>query len=175
MRGQESGSPFAGETRDRLSSDVGSAGRPSGQAGDPSEQLFLPWDLRRLGVQVLHSSSIYRAVPVPGVPWVVGLHDMIPLQFPEQYMRSGLLYRLMYVAARRADLILTVSERARRDIVARLHVADDSVVVAPGAADSHFRPIPTDEDFLSQLGIRQPYILYVGGLSERDPRKGVSD
>jgi glycosyltransferase involved in cell wall biosynthesis len=141
----------------------------------PAEQLLLPRDLRRLQATVLHSSSIYRAAPVPGLPWVVGLHDVIPLQFPEQYMRTGLLYRLMYAAARRADLILTVSERARQDIVARLGVAADSVVVDPGAAEAHFHPTPVDQDLLAGLGIRQPYVLYVGGMAERDPRKGVSE
>jgi glycosyltransferase involved in cell wall biosynthesis len=141
----------------------------------PAEQALLPWDLRRLRPQVLHASSIYRAVPAPGVPWVVGLHDVIPLQFPHQYMRTGVLYRLMYAAVRQADLILTVSERARRDIVARLRVAADSVVVVPGAADPRFQPTPVDEDFLAQLGVRQPYVVYVGGLAEHDPRKGVSE
>jgi glycosyltransferase involved in cell wall biosynthesis len=141
----------------------------------PGEQLLLPWDLRRLRASLLHSSSIYRAVPAPGVPWVVNLHDVIPLQFPQEYMRTGLLYRLMYAAARRADLILTVSERARRDIVTQLRVPADSVVVVPGAADARFQPTPVDEDFLAQLGIRQPYVLYVGGLAEHDPRKGVSE
>jgi glycosyltransferase involved in cell wall biosynthesis len=145
------------------------------QLAIPSEQAFLPWDLRRLRATVLHCSSIYRAVPAPGVPWVVSLHDVIPLQFPREYMRTGLMYRLMYSAARRADLILTVSERARRDIVGHLGVAADSVLVVPGAADPRFQPTPVDQNFLAQLGVRQPYVLYVGGLAEHDPRKGVSE
>lgn len=139
------------------------------------EQPLLRWDLRRTRAHVLHSSSIYRAVPAPGLPSVVALHDVIPLLFSEDYMRSGLLYRLMYAAARRADLLLTVSERARRDIVAHLDVPSESVVVVPGAAHPRFRPVPTDPDQLAGLGVTQPYVLYVGGLAEPDPRKGVDE
>ena len=47
----------------------------------PSEQLLLPRDLRRSRAQVLHATSIFRAVPAPRIPWVVPLHDVIPLQF----------------------------------------------------------------------------------------------
>lgn len=140
----------------------------------PAEQLLLPRDLRRVKAQVLHSSSIYRAVVAPGLPWVVALHDVIPLLFRSEYMRTGILYRLMYAAARRASLILTVSHQARADIVARLEVAPESVVVVPGAAHPRFRPIPPEESLLAELGIEAPYVLYVGGLAERDPRKGVA-
>jgi glycosyltransferase involved in cell wall biosynthesis len=139
------------------------------------EQPLLRWDLRRTRAQVLHSSSIYRAVPAPGLPSVVALHDVIPLLFSDDYMRSGLLYRLMYAAARRADLLLTVSERARRDIVAHLDVPSESVVVIPGAAHPRFRPTRRNPDLLARLGVTTPYVLYVGGLSERDPRKGVEE
>jgi glycosyltransferase involved in cell wall biosynthesis len=177
LRSGRSGSPFAGRVSVDRSPRTVLLKRPSlpDRLAIPGEQALLPWDLRRVGARLLHSSSIYRAVPAPGVPWVVGLHDVIPLQFPEEYMRSGLLYRLMYGAARRADLILTVSEQARRDIVALMRVAADSVVVIPGAADPRFVPTPPDPDFLAQLGIRPPYVLYVGGLAEHDPRKGVSE
>lgn len=176
MRSGTAGSPFAAGTPGERSR-TWLLRRPNmpERLAIPAEQALLPWDLRRLRATVLHSSSIYRAVPVPGIPWVVNLHDVIPLQFREDYMRTGLLYRLMYAAARRADLILTVSERARRDIVTHLRVAADAVLVVPGAADARFRPTPVDEDFLNQLGIRRPYILYVGGLAEPDPRKGVSE
>lgn len=139
------------------------------------EQAMLPRDLRPLRARVLHSSSIYRAVPAPGLPSVVALHDVIPLLFSEDYMRSGMLYRLMYAAARRADLLLTVSERARRDIVAHLNVPSESVIVVPGAADQRFRPTPPDAGLLAELGVSSPYVLYVGGLAERDPRKGVEE
>lgn len=176
MRSGTGGSPFAdGATEEHSRTWLMRRPNLPDRLAIPSEQAFLRRDLRRLRATVLHSSSIYRAVPAPGVPWVVGLHDVIPLQFRREYMRTGLLYRLMYSAARRADLILTVSERARRDIVGHLRVAADSVVVAPGAADPRFHPTPLDEDFLAQLGVRQPYVLYVGGLAEHDPRKGVSE
>jgi glycosyltransferase involved in cell wall biosynthesis len=139
------------------------------------ERLVLARDVRRSRAQVLHSSAVYRASPRPGVPWLLSLHDVIPLLFPQDYLRSGLLYRWMYAMARRAELILTVSQRARADIVAHLGVAPERVVVVPGAAGARFRPTEPDPGVLHGLGIASPYVLYVGGLAEPDPRKRVPE
>ena len=139
----------------------------------PAEQLLLPRDLRRAGAQVLHATSPFRAVPAPGVPWVLTLHDVIPLLFPEQYLRSGMLYRLMYATARRAALILAPSGQARQDILNELGLAPESVRVVPGAAADRFRPTPPSDALLAALGIEPPYLLYVGGLAASDPRKRV--
>jgi glycosyltransferase involved in cell wall biosynthesis len=59
--------------------------------------------------------------------------------------------------------------------MAHLNVPSESVVVVPGAADPRFRPIRRNPDLLAGLGVTQPYVLYVGGLAERDPRKGVDE
>ncbi|HZU61166.1 MAG TPA: glycosyltransferase family 1 protein [Solirubrobacteraceae bacterium] len=141
----------------------------------PVEQALLPRDLRRVGADLLHCTAVYRAAPRPGRPWILSLHDVIPLLFRREYLRSGLLYRLMYAAARRATLILTVSQCSRQDIVARLGVAPERVHVVPGAAGQQFRPTPPDPNLLSELGITSPYVLYVGGLAEHDPRKRVPE
>lgn len=165
-------SPFAG-ARSESSETLLRRPRLPERLAIPSEQLLLPRDLRRARAQVLHATSVFRAVPAPRIPWVVSLHDVIPLLFPDQYLRSGLLYRLMYATARRAGLILAPSRRAREDIVSELGVAPESVEVVPGAAGERFLPTPRDEGLLAELHITTPYVLYVGGLAESDPRKRV--
>jgi glycosyltransferase involved in cell wall biosynthesis len=140
-----------------------------------AERILLARDVRRVGAGLLHSTAVYRAVPNPGTPWILSLHDVIPLLFRQEYLRSGLLYRLMYATARRAALILTVSERSREDIVAQLGVPAERVEVVPGAAGERFHPTQPDPAVLHGLGITPPYILYVGGLAQRDPRKRVPE
>ncbi len=139
---------------------------------DWPEHLLLPIDLHRARVQVHHSLSIFRSALRPGVPSVMTMYDVIPLMWPDQYLRSGVLHRTLYRAARRTRLLLAVSETARRDVIAHLGVSPERVLCVPAAADARFRPAdprPARE----RLGFEDPYLLYVGGLATRDPRKNV--
>jgi len=139
---------------------------------DWPEHLLLPLDLARARAQVHHSLSIYRAALYPGVPSVMTMHDVVPLMWPDQYLRSGVMHRTLYRAARRARLLLAVSETARRDVIAHLGVKADRVLHVPEAADPRFHPVdprPARE----RLRFDEPYLLYVGGLATRDPRKNV--
>lgn len=139
---------------------------------DWPEQLLLPLDLRRARVALHHALSIYRAAVFPGVPAVMTMHDVAPLMWPGEYLRTGIGHRMLYSAARRARLLLAVSEAARRDIVHHLGVAPDRVLCVPEAADARFRPSdpgPVRE----RLGLDGPYLLFVGGLATRDPRKNL--
>ncbi len=139
---------------------------------DWPEHVMLPLDLRRARVDVHHSLSIHRSAIAPGVPTVTTVHDVIPLMWPGEYLRSGLMHRTLYRAARRARLLVTVSEAARRDVIAHLGVTPERVVHVPEAADACFRPSdPAAARAL--LGFDGPYLLYVGGLATPDPRKNV--
>jgi glycosyltransferase involved in cell wall biosynthesis len=138
------------------------------------EQVLLPRDLRRLRPDVHHALSPFRSARDPGVPTVMTFHDAIPLMFPKHYMRTGLSYRLRYAAVRRARRVLAVSERAAHDAVAHLAVDRERIDVVPHAADARFGPVDP-APALARLGIDRPYVLYVGGLSNDDPRKRVAD
>ena len=135
---------------------------------DVLEQVALPVDLRRARSQVHHSLSLYRAPVAAGVPHVMTMHDVVPLMWPERYLRTGLLHKMLYRAARRADLLLAVSEAARRDIVQYLGVDPARVECVPEAADEHFRP-----DGPGRARGEDGYLLWVGGLATHDPRKNL--
>ncbi len=139
---------------------------------DWPEHLLLPVDLRRARAAVHHSLSIYRAALRPGVPSVMTMYDVVPLMWPDQYLRSGVLHRTLYRAARHARLLLAVSETARRDVIAHLGVRPDRVLCVPAAADPRFSPAD-HRRARELLGFDEPYLLYVGGLATRDPRKNV--
>jgi len=144
---------------------------PPGLADWP-EHALLPLDIRRARACVHHSLSIYRSPLRAGVPAVTTIHDLIPLMWPQLYLRRGATHRLLYRAARHARLLLAVSETTRRDVIALLDVPADRVVHVPEAAGERFRPAdPAPAQ--RRLGFDDPYLLYVGGLASPDPRKNV--
>jgi glycosyltransferase involved in cell wall biosynthesis len=158
------------------------------RAADLPEQVLLPIDLRRAGADVAHSLSIYRTPLRPGVPLVVTVHDVVPLLWPERYLRTGLVHRLLYAAARRARRIICPSRAAARDVIDRLGFPAERVSVVPEGVDPRFRPGESgDAGFASGEGadmsggrgaggiaIERPYALFVGGLADDDPRKDVA-
>jgi alpha-1,3-rhamnosyl/mannosyltransferase len=139
---------------------------------DWPEQVLLPLDLRRARVALHHALSIYRAAVFPGVPAVMTMHDVAPLMWPDQYLRTGVAHRMLYRAARRARLLLAVSETARRDVIAHLGVPSERVLCVPEAADERFRPSDS-RPIRERLGLTDPYLLFVGGLAAHDPRKNL--
>jgi glycosyltransferase involved in cell wall biosynthesis len=79
--------------------------------------------------------------------------------------------RLSHWAARtRAERVITVSEHARGDLVARLGIPADRLRVTPEAADPLFaRPVDLAdaEATRRRLGLLRPYFFYVGGWEGR--------
>ncbi|MEE9276463.1 MAG: glycosyltransferase family 1 protein [bacterium] len=89
-----------------------------------AEQVGLMRAVSRLGLDLIHHP--HYAAPVLGrTPMVATIHDLIHQLFPE-FCPSRLAWRVSRVlarrTARRARLLLTVSEHTRRDIVAHLGV-----------------------------------------------------
>ena len=105
---------------------------------------------------------------------VVTMHDTLALARPELVFPSWqgrVAWALKeHAAARLADLILTVSEAARRDLIAWFRLPDDRVRVVTEGAASVFGPRPpgpVGDEALARHGLRPcgRYFLYVGGLS----------
>jgi len=110
-------------------------------------------------------------------PWptVVTVHDVIQFVLPEYAWRkiSRVYFGLVSRAARRAEAIITVSERSKEDIVNLLAVAPERIHVIGNAVDDSFYPV-RDAWLLGAVreryGIGSRFILYFGGF---DLRKNV--
>lgn len=123
-------------------------------------------------VDLVHAPSV--AVPPRGrVPLVVTAHDAAPLAFPETYPRRGRWFhrRGLAAAAKRADLVITVSNAAADELVAFTEIARERIRVVPNGVDLEVASDKSVHRVAKQFGLEdRPYLLWVGSL---EPRKNV--
>ncbi len=135
------------------------------------EQFTAPQAARKARVDLFHVP--YFAPPYfSRVPSVITIHDVIPLRLPvyrtSPRMRAYL--QLVARAARKASLIITVSQHAKQDIMDALHLPAERIRVIYEAAGEEYHPI-TDPAALAKAraryGVGERYIFYLGGLDHR--------
>jgi glycosyltransferase involved in cell wall biosynthesis len=126
--------------------------------------------LRR--VDLIHAPSL--AVPPRGsARLVVTAHDAAPLLFPSAYPRRGRWFhaRGLEAAARRADLVITVSHAAAAELAAHTRIEPERLRVVPNGVDLE---VATDDQIArarTELGIGDgSYVLWLGSF---EPRKNV--
>jgi glycosyltransferase involved in cell wall biosynthesis len=128
-------------------------------------------ELGRAGADVRHSPSIEGVRIASRIPYVVTLHDLVPIKYPDRYLRTGLRHRLRYAAVKRATRVIVPSRAVADDAVRLLGLR--RVDVVPEAAASVFRPVTAPGGVLTRLRLPERFFLWVGGLDPPDPRKGV--
>ena len=126
-------------------------------AVDVTEQIRLPLALRRLRPRLTHFLSVYAPIAAPR-PFVITIHDLIHLRFPELFKKTVGPYYAVVVRAvcARAARVLTDDERTIGDLERFLGVPPRKVAVVPLGVDDRFaRPI-------AEPLSGRPYFLYVG-------------
>ncbi len=144
--------------------------------------------LSNLKPDVVHLSSLFEGINDNAVTSVgllqstyatsVTLFDLIPLYDPAQYLGAPVAQRFYYRRAqslKRADLLLAISESARREAIEMLSIPAERVEVALLAAGDEFHPVEMSQAHRAVLrakfGLRESFILYVGAI---EARKNVS-
>jgi glycosyltransferase involved in cell wall biosynthesis len=183
----------------RLSSEIGSskgfiAKSPRSRIARLAwEQALLPRLLDGLDVDVHHAPH-YTMPERAKTPVVVTVHDLTFFEHPEWHERSKVLVfrRAIKVAAEKAAVIVCVSNATADRLKEHADPKGPVVVVPHGvdrtkfhpigssahadrtsdAADTAARDLQQDNENLARLGVRQPYVLFVGTL---EPRKAVPD
>src|SRR4051812_26027925 len=125
-------------------------------------------------------ASAYTAPLALGVPLAVAIHDVSFAAHPEWFRpREGARRRLLTrQAARTADVIFTISEFSKREIVERLSVPADRIRVTypsgtprPAAAwapaDRIRAPYPSVTPRRAAAAVRDPLVLLVGWVFTR--------
>ncbi len=137
------------------------------RAGHLWEQAVLP--ARARGCALIYSAA--NLAPVLSDRNIVVIHDVAAFAHPEAYSTTYTAYqqRILPAIARRARLVITVSEFSRGEIVARLGVGSDRIEVIPGGVDERFSPAAARQAaaVAASLGIDGPYVLAVGTASAR--------
>lgn len=111
---------------------------------------------------------------VAGVPFVLTVHDLVPLLLPHTVSRA---FRFQFRAwltrsAHIADRIICVSDVARRSLIEHFAVPEHKLTVIHHGVD-HVTLAPPDRtttQWLDALGLKSPFVLYAGAL---DARKNV--
>lgn len=112
---------------------------------------------------------------VAGVPYVLTVHDLVPLLLPDtvstafRWQFRAWLTRSLAVA----DQVICVSDVARRSVLERFDVDAGKLTVIPHGVD-HVDSLPqadaTTYAWIDALGLTEPWVLYAGAL---DARKNV--
>jgi glycosyltransferase involved in cell wall biosynthesis len=143
------------------------------------EQARLPRLVDRADVAVHHGPH-YTMPERAATPCVVTVHDLTFFDHPEWHERSKVLFfrRAIRQAARRADAVVCVSGVTAQRFEERCAPTGRVFVVPHGVDHAVFRPAAggagtsDDDDIIRGLGVRPPYVLFLGTL---EPRKAVPD
>jgi glycosyltransferase involved in cell wall biosynthesis len=110
-------------------------------------------------------------IPLPKVnlPTLVNLHDIQHRDYPQFFSWPQIRWRsaLYDRAARKATLVLTLSEHSRRKIVQYLGIPADRVIAIPMAVDFNrfgTEPAPSEEDRIAALGLSERFLFYPASL-----------
>ncbi|MBS5823580.1 MAG: glycosyltransferase family 4 protein [Clostridium argentinense] len=134
---------------------------------------YFPYNMKSENIDIYHipqngiglNSSIHCKK-------IVTIHDLIPYIMPETVGTGYLLkfLREMPNIIDQAQGIITVSEYSKKDILKFFPIDEQKIFVTPLAADIKYKPLDKEKckKFISKkYNIDKPFILYLGGFSER--------
>jgi glycosyltransferase involved in cell wall biosynthesis len=142
------------------------------------EQYWLPRQCAKDRVDLLHCPFNF------GLPWfshcpkVLTLHDAIDQIYYDQNRRYYQNFNWFYlqnklyhwISRHRADLVITVSEHSKQDLIEYLDIPAAKISVIYEAADPNFHQELSQFDrdrVRSKYELPLPYIFYVGGWEAR--------
>lgn len=110
----------------------------------------------------------------------ITLYDLIPLLNPRMHLKTRGLrawYRRKLRSAKRADLLLAISESSRLEAIEALHISDERVVNISSAVDPIFRPVQLaaakENQLRARYGLGGRFMMYTGGLDRRKNVDGL--
>jgi glycosyltransferase involved in cell wall biosynthesis len=127
----------------------------------------------RARLDLLHAQ--YVAPPVLPCPFVVTVHDLVWLHYPETlpWTMGRRLRHLVPWTVQRARRVCTPSHAIKHEVMERYDVAEDRIDVVSPATEDIMRPCADPgliETVRDRYGIGPDYVLYVGAIQ---PRKNL--
>lgn len=143
------------------------------------DQIKLPSLIKRINPDIYVSPDCnlpLRTSISKKIKTVVAVHDIIPLVLRQEYRlpvdrKIDFIFKI--TAAKRANVILTISEHSKEDIEKYLKVPDFKVKYIYGSTDESFSQATDDEILrLKKKYVKgKKYIMTVGDYYGSDPRK----
>ncbi len=130
---------------------------------------------RRAGATLLHLPAGVGPVR-RSLPTVLTVYDLNVLRFPHLFRRWFRHYARAVLprAARSADVIITLSEASKADIVQDLAIPGERVVVIPPGVNPSFTPVAAEsaraQEVRRRYGLGSDFVLTVGSV---EPRKNL--
>ncbi|PRX54108.1 glycosyltransferase family 4 protein [Flagellimonas meridianipacifica] len=144
------------------------------------KKLSSLWRMFAINKQiVLDNPDIYHGlsgeIPIglsKNIASIVSIHDLIFLSHPHYYNPfDRLIYKLKFkYAARRADLVIAISEQTKRDIIKYLKVEEDKIEVAYQGCNAAYKVQYNHnqkENIVKKYGLPSEFVLNVGTIQER--------
>ncbi len=125
---------------------------------------------------LFHAPWIEGALLRSPVPMVVTLHDLVPLKRRGEYLRSGVRFKLRYLAVQRAVRVIVPTRAVAEDAMRTLEIPEGRLAVVPEAPAPAFVPRPDDEveQVRERYSLPDTYLVWVGGMLTPDPRKRIA-
>ncbi|HMF82363.1 MAG TPA: glycosyltransferase, partial [Acidimicrobiia bacterium] len=123
-------------------------------------------------VDVVHAPSV-AVPPKSNASLVVTAHDAAPILFPATYPRRGRRFHAqgLAAAAKRADLVITVSNAAADELVTHTAIPRQRIRVVPNGVDLEIAGDDAVDAVRREYELGEtPYVFWVGSL---EPRKNV--
>ena len=126
---------------------------------------------------VFHSPWLDGAQIRCPCPMVVTLHDLVNLKRRGEYLRTGVRFRLRYLAVQKADRVIVPTHVVAADARERLDIDIDRIIVIPEAAAPPMYPRGPQEvaAVRDRYELPEQYLLWVGGMTHPEPRKRVAE
>lgn len=140
------------------------------------EQYYIPEILKTNKIDIYHVPQNGIGLPESKDSiYIATIHDLIPYIMPET-VGKGYLSKFISQMPRiiaSVDMVITVSQWSKNDIMRIFDVPENKIAVTYLAADDMFIPMDrasASEYISKKYGINGNFILYLGGFS---PRKNV--
>ena len=140
------------------------------------EQFSLPRAVNQLNLDMLHCTS--NTAPIRcKIPLILTLHDIIFLEPRDKsnkslYQNMGWRYRRFVVPRilKKCKRIITVSEFEFNNIISKLHIPEEKMVMIYNGYNEWFKPVE-DTELIYQQYIEEPgYFFFLGNT---DPKKNT--
>lgn len=134
--------------------------------------IWYPWLARReaarIGADVYHSPLLRGPLRQGRPPFVMTVHDLVPVRWPETMPRWHRSYTVRFIGRmlEAADRIIAPSQDTADDLNVLLRVSAEKIRVVPNGVDALFFGSP-----VRAAAERPPYVVFVG---TPEPRKNLS-